>query len=121
MLGQYEIFISWACTTICRPSCILKEHQKDCFFLHLLIFFGHLHTQHENTFFSFLYHPHRVVFGLCNSETHLKKRLLDYIIRKLNKTSGFCNPESNHVSEKRLSDYIIQKVITNLKNDFWIT
>jgi len=30
-------------------------------------------TQHENTFLSFLCHPHKVVYGLCNPETHLKK------------------------------------------------
>ena len=54
---------------------------KDCFFLHLHIFFCHLHTQYENTFLSFLSH-HIVVFGLCNLKTHLKK------------TSGLHNPEA---------------------------
>jgi len=46
---------------------------------------------------------------------------MDYIIHKLNKTSQLYNPESNHVSEKRLPNYVIQKLITNLKNDLWIT
>jgi len=38
-----------------------------------------------------------------------------YIIWKLIKTSGLCNPESNHASEKSFLDYIIQKLIINLK------
>jgi len=46
---------------------------------------------------------------------------MDYIIRKLNKTSGLCNLESNHAYEKKLPDYIIRNLIINLKNDFQIT
>jgi len=37
----------------------------------------------------------------------IKKRLPDYVIRKLEKTSGLHNSETNHASEKRLSDYVI--------------
>jgi len=44
------------------------------------------------------------------SRNAFEKRLPDYIIRKLKKTSGLCNPESNHAYEKRLPDYIIQKL-----------
>ena len=66
--------------------------------MHLHIFLCHLHTQHENTFLSFLCHPHRITSGLCNPEMHLKK------IRKLKKTSELCNPERNHASQKRLPD-----------------
>ena len=36
---------------------------------------------------------------------------MDYIIRNLNKTFRLCNLESNHVSEKRLPDYVIQNII----------
>jgi len=31
------------------------------------------HTQHENIFLTFFCHSHRVAFGLCNPNTHLKK------------------------------------------------
>jgi len=46
---------------------------------------------------------------------------MDYIIRKLKKTSKLHNPKTNHGSEKRLSNYVIWKLITSLKKDFQIT
>jgi len=39
------------------------------------------------------------------------------LILCIKKTSGLCNPEANH---KRLPDYIIRKLILNLKKDFRI-
>ena len=46
---------------------------------------------------------------------------MDYIIWKLKKTFGLCNLETNHAYEKRLPDYVIHnKLIMNLKKDFWI-
>jgi len=60
---------------------ITKNENTDCFFLHLRIFFCHLHTKHENVFLSFLCHP----------------LILDYIIRKLilklEIIYGLCNPK----------------------------
>jgi len=64
--------------------------------------------------------PHRITSGLYNPKVFFSNAFLDYIIWKLKKTSGLCNPKSNHASEKRFLDYIIQKLITNLKNDFRI-
>ena len=46
--------------------------------------------------------------------------LLDYTIRKLEKTSRLYNSEINYGSEKRFMDYAIRKLIMNLKNDFQI-
>ena len=46
---------------------------------------------------------------------------MDYVIQKLilciEKISGLYNSEANH---KRLSDYIIRKLIMNLEKDFQI-
>jgi len=54
------------------------------------------------------------------SENSFEKRLPIYIILKLNKTFRLRNPEINHVYEKGLPDYVIRKLIINLKNDFRI-
>jgi len=68
-----------------------------------------------------IYGGERRRYGIMKiSRNAFEKRLPDYIIQKLKKTSRLCNPESNHAYEKRLPDYIIRKLITNLKNDFQI-
>jgi len=52
---------------------------------------------------------------------YLKKRLSNYIIQKLKKTSRLHNPKTNHAYEKRFLDYVIQKLITNLKKTYGFT
>jgi len=49
---------------------------------------------------------------------YLKKKLLNYIIRKLKKTFRLYDSKINYAFEKRLSYYVIQKLITNLKKIF---
>jgi len=44
-----------------------------------------------------------------------EKRLPDYIIQKLKKTSRLYNPEINHAYKKRLMDDVIRKLITYFK------
>jgi len=61
---------------------IFRQKGYDCFFLYLHIFFWHLHTQHENTFLSFLCHPHRIASGLCNPDMHLKKDFQNPEVKK---------------------------------------
>jgi len=49
-----------------------------------------------------------MTFGLHNSEVNFT----------LEKTSKLCNPKINHTSEKKLPNYVIRKLIMNLKMTF---
>jgi len=58
----------------------------------------------------------RIYFGLHNLEVNLTHPDIFWIY--LEKASGLCNPEANHTSEKRLLDYIIQKLILCIEKTF---
>ena len=100
---------------IASGGCIGLE--LDCFFLHLHIYFCHLYPW--KYIFILLVSP--VVFGLF-SDYVINKLIWKQIFRlyNLNKISELCNPKSNYAYEKRLLNYVIQKLITNLKNNFRI-
>jgi len=53
-----------------------------------------------------------------HNEHAFEKKLLDFVIQKLKKTFELHNLETNSVSEKKFSNYVIRKLITNLKKTY---